>query len=57
MRAPIYVVDRHGIHDFDSHSLTKCLRHIGLQVHGQAFGAMNVTVKQAMDQGFSIRAC
>lgn len=55
MQFPIYIVERYSLPEYDSTSLTDCLRYIGRQMLGKTFGCLMVTIKEAMDAGFSIR--
>lgn len=54
---PIWVVEKGGIMEYSHTSFTYCLRHIGTAISGKQFGCLLVTVKQAMDAGYSLRQC
>lgn len=53
----IYIVQRNGIHEYDTDSLYRALQYIGSSIKGRLFACMTVTVKELIDAGFSIRIC
>ncbi len=50
----MYSVKQEGVAEYDATTLTECLAYIGRKIIGNRLGCMMVTVKQAIEAGYSI---